>query len=160
MLPTPFALYKHFQGEEGYDFYNAFECDLFGVFNWGPDVVGNKMEFDFNITIFYGLYKGLYLYGVSAKEIYRCYLNNKLDELIHTKYNHPWLKHGQYASGYYKRFCEKNLIIGKTFQRYESDEDDKPYIYKNIAHLYHLECNNPNVVFQRTKETATIMQKK
>lgn len=163
MLPTPFALYKHFEGKKGYEYYRAYERDLFGLYNWGP-TCANVEEIKDNITIFYGLYKGLYNYGVSAKEIYRCYLSNRLDELIHTKYRVPWLDPEVWATGYYKNFCEKNLIIGKTFQRDESDKSDEeaePYIYKNIPRLYHLSHNNnPDIVFLRTKETDVIMQDK
>tara|TARA_Y100000591_G_scaffold280966_1_gene260471 strand:+ start:485 stop:1399 length:915 start_codon:yes stop_codon:yes gene_type:complete len=174
MIPTIFALYKHFNGEEGYEYYNAYALDLFGVLNWGPNYK-NKEEIDDNINMFYGLYKGLYNYGVSAKEIYRCYLSNRLDELIHTKYSLPWLEPGVWASGYYKKFCEKNLVIGETFQRdtsdqsdeesnEESDEETEPYIYKNIPTLYHLEDKHLNVfrqtVFRQTKETDIIMQDK
>jgi hypothetical protein len=160
MIPTPFALYKHFNGEKGYDFYNAFECDLFGVYNWGPNIVNkDKKEWDNNICMFYGLYKGLYLLGVSAKEIYRCYLSNKLDELIHIKYCLPWLEQQQYASEYYKLFCEKKLIIGKTFEKYENNEEYEPYIYKNISPLYHLQDGYIGF-FRQTEETNIIMQNK
>lgn len=140
MIHTPFALYKHFDGVSGYDFYREFECDLFGVYNWGINIE-NKKEWDDNICMFYGLYKGLYLYDVSAKEIYRCYLTNKLDELIHTTYSLQ-------KSGYYKDFCEKNIKIGKTFIEYEGQDKydiNKPLIYKIIVPPYHTYIDkNPN----------------
>lgn len=149
MIPTPFALYKYFDGDETYNNYDSFCNDLFGILNWGP-YTKNKEELNNNITMFYGLYKGLYLQGISAKEIYRCYLNNNLDYLINSKYYHPLLSHGQYASGYYKDYCEKKIYIGKTFLDEDSDEEDyeeseeniKPYIYSNINRQYHLFTND------------------
>tara|TARA_Y100000389_G_scaffold66148_1_gene62264 strand:- start:437 stop:1291 length:855 start_codon:yes stop_codon:yes gene_type:complete len=157
MTLTPVALYKHFDGEEGYTCYRAYACDLFGALNWAHSC--EKDEFDDRIQTCYGVYKGLYLMGVSAKEIYRCYLKNKLDELIHTKYSFN-------QSGYYREFCEKNIVIGNTFltvddgDNQDNEDDNEPYIYTNISPSYHLEDGHGNTVFERTDEFDTCAKNK
>lgn len=160
MTPTPIALYRYFEedGQGGYA-YEAFHCDLFGILNWISDCK-NKDEMEENINMFYGLYKGLYLMGVSAKEIYRCYLKNRLDDLIHIKYS-------IYKSGYYKEFCEKELKIGNTFLNLKSDsesdsesESDEPYIYTNISPPYDLEDGHMEREFELTSESRSYINDK
>ncbi len=153
MTLIPVALYKHFEGEEGYAFCSAYACDLFGIRNW--DHSYEEDEFNDRIKTCYGVYKGLYLMGVSAKEIYRCYLKNRLDTLIHTKYS---LK----QSGHYRTFREKNIVIGNTFLTLDNDDnqDNEPYIYTNISPPYHLEDGHPNVAFEKTDDFVTYAEKK
>lgn len=88
--------------------------------------------------MFLGLYKGLYMMNVSYQEIYRCFLENRLDELIHIKYSLE-------KNIYYEKFCEKNIKIGKTFvEKYNTDKTEetnnnepvicsiqRPYPYNN-----------------------------
>ncbi len=94
MNSTAKALWDHFDNKS--DFHDGIKYDLFGYSN-----IPKRSDEIFNM--FYELYKGLYLMDVTYREIYRCYLNNKLDELIHTKYSYI-------KSGYYKQFCDTNWI--------------------------------------------------
>jgi hypothetical protein len=83
--------------------------------------------------MFLGLFKGLYIMDVHYKEIYRCFLKNKLDDLIHIKYSIN-------KSGYYKEFCEKQIKIGNTFMTEENEEEkekEEPFIYSKIQPPYH-----------------------
>ena len=68
-------------------------------------------------------YKGLYKKGVTAETFHKCYLTNRLDELIHKKYTHK-------KSGYYNKFVEKKIIIGNTYEDLRApedrDDDDEP----------------------------------
>ena len=74
------------------------------------DLFGGNYE---DRNLLYGLYKGLYIMDVTWKEVYRCYLTNNLDKLIHTKYS-------IYPSGYYERFCNNNITIGQTYYNLKS----------------------------------------
>lgn len=121
--------------------------DLFGYMNWTDDMMENEEE---TLSMFIGLYEGLFLLDVSYKEIYRCFLSNKLDELIHTKYSLN-------KSKYYKNFCDKKIIIGKTFlnlneKREELNHENIPEIYTQILPPYHY-----NVSYNTS--TNTICQK-
>jgi len=54
------------------------------------------------------VYLGLVKYkGVSADLLHKCFLANRLDELIHKKFRYN-------KTCYYKMFAEKNLQIGQT----------------------------------------------
>ena len=70
------------------------------------------------IGLISGVYKGLYYKGVTAELFHKCFLANKLDELIHKKYKHN-------SSGYYREFVEKNIIIGNTYNSDLGDSEDK-----------------------------------
>lgn len=61
-----------------------------------------------NMYIIYGIYKTLIIVkGISKQLIEKCYLTNRLDELIHKKHNH-------HKTNYYKYFVKNKIIIGKT----------------------------------------------
>jgi hypothetical protein len=105
-MKTAELLYAYF--EQRGDLTRAVVHDLFGC-NCTPD----------NLSLFLGLYKGLYLMDVSPYEIHRCFTENRLDELIHVKYS---LR----PSNYYKEFCDQNLTIGPTSlgeMEYEDDDE-------------------------------------
>jgi len=109
--------------------------DLFGYKNWTKDMK-LKENRDDTLDMFLGLFKGLYIMDVTYKEIYRCFIENKLDDLIHIKYSIN-------KSDYYREFCEKQIKIGKTFlninknEYSENEEEQIPYIYSKIQPPYH-----------------------
>jgi transposase len=106
------SLYDYFEGTEK-ELQFSVIADLFGYINWTKEMNETK---DDTIAMFLGLYKGLYMMNVSYQEIYRCFLENRLDELIHNKYSLE-------KSTYYEKFCEKNIKIGKTFvEKYNTDK--------------------------------------
>ena len=125
------ALYDYLD-EKG-DLHPSIIIDLCGYGNWNIDMKKNR---DDTLTMFLGLYEGLYIMGVSYKEIYRCFIKNKLDELIHTKYSIN-------KNYYYRIFCEKQIKIGNTFMVEDEDEDDdeEPFIYSQIQPPYHYNSN-------------------
>jgi hypothetical protein len=64
---------------------------------------------DENLSIILGLYQGMIkIKGMNKKEVEKAFKTNQLDKLIHDSYK----VYG--ASGYYKKFCKKNIVIGKT----------------------------------------------
>ena len=91
--------------EHGGEFSNAIIFDLFGLNNWPKDL--NQEASSKRLTLFDGIYKGLYLMNVPAKIIETHRRANKLDDLIHDKYK------GR-ESEYYKKFCEQKVVIGPT----------------------------------------------
>jgi len=122
------ALYDYL--DEKVDFHPSIIIDLFGYNNWSKDMKKNREDL---VTMFLGLYEGLYIMDVSYKEIYRCFTQNKLDELIHTKYSIN-------KSKYYREFYEKKIKIGNTFivQKSENKEpENEPFIYSTIQPPYH-----------------------
>lgn len=122
------ALYDYFEGKGS--LHPGIIGDLFGYLNWSKHMKENKED---TISLFLGIFKGLYYMDVSYKEIYRCFLKNRLDDLIHTKYSIN-------KSGYYKEFCEKRIKIGDTFmidEDEDEDEEQKPFIYSHIQKPYH-----------------------
>jgi hypothetical protein len=80
------------------------------------DYWGKNIDDDEITSIIYGVYKGLYRKGITADLFHKCFLANKLDELIHKKYKHN-------SSGYYREFVKKNIIIGKTYYDLRASED-------------------------------------
>ena len=137
------VLYDYFEGNG--EFCPAFVCDLFGRFNWTTTMNENV---DDTITLFMGLYKGLYLMGVTHTEIHRCFKRNKLDELIHKKYIVR-------KSGYYKDFCERNIKIGKTYcDDSESDNDREPFIFSTIQPLYSFDSPIMNSVYDKVSQIS------
>lgn len=106
------ALYNYF--EQRGQLSNNIIVDLFGYLNWTQKMLNETEEC---IILFVGLYKGLYLMDVTHQEIHRYYLNGKLDELIHNKYSIR-------RSKYYKEFCDKNIIIGKTIMDLEETNEE------------------------------------
>lgn len=143
MQTTSNTLFDNFEGKS--DLHPAIIHDLFGMENF---IGKNEQEFSKQISLFLGLYKGLYFMNVSHQEIHRCFTKNKLDELIHTKYLlHP--------NKYYKVFCENKMKIGNTFivddnksnneaNVYEDENEDyvEPYIYSQIQPPYHFMENS------------------
>jgi hypothetical protein len=126
MSTSPQLLYNYFEGNG--KMYPAIINDLFGYANWTSFMKSNR---DDVLTLFLGLYKGLYLMGITPNEIYRCFLQNKLDDLIHIKYSVT-------SSGYYNVFCGKSvknstdfenqmvgnpIKIGNTFFDLRADDD-------------------------------------
>lgn len=131
-MTSPKALYDYF--EHNREFHPAIIFDLFGYENWTTFMIENKEE---TIQMFIGLFKGLYLMDISHKEIYRCFIKNKLDDLIHIKYS-------MRKNNYYREFCDKQIKIGKTFlvddeneNELEDDKCGEPYIYSIIQPPYH-----------------------
>ena len=62
-----------------------------------------------NIIVILGLYiKMLNSWNIDKDIIEKAFKNNELDKLIHETYN----KHGK--TGYYQKFCNNNIKIGKT----------------------------------------------
>ena len=62
-----------------------------------------------NIIVILGLYiKMLNCWNIHKDIIEKAFKNNELDKLIHETYN----KHGK--TGYYQKFCNNNIKIGKT----------------------------------------------
>ncbi len=47
-------------------------------------------------------------WNINKEVIEQAFKNNELDQLIHDTYK----KHGE--TGYYQKFCSKNIKIGKT----------------------------------------------
>lgn len=109
--------------------------DLFGFQNWTSEMKNNEQE---TLDIFTEVYRGLFMMGVTTEQIMKAFRNDELDNLIHTEYNKS--KTFEYNSGmdgpiklasktgYYKRFCKKNIKIGKNKilndQENELEEDD------------------------------------
>ena len=63
-----------------------------------------------HLSIILGLYQGMIkIKGMDKSIIEKAYKKNELDKLIHESYK----IYG--TSGYYKMFCDKNIIIGKTY---------------------------------------------
>jgi hypothetical protein len=128
------ALYEYFESNEE-EIHPAIIWDLFGELNWTKDMRENDNN---TLAMFVGLYKGLYIMSVSHKEIYRCFLKNKLDDLIHTKYSVPDI----IRSAYYEVFCDKKIKIGDTFiinnDKDNNNDKNEVYIYSTIQPPYHL----------------------
>jgi hypothetical protein len=106
MTTSVHTLYDYFEELES-TLHQAVMIDLFGIFNWTSFM---KSNIDDVVTLFLGLYKGLYLMGVTQKEIYRCFLQNKLDDLIHIKYSVT-------SSRYYDVFCGKSVAHSNDFEK-------------------------------------------
>jgi hypothetical protein len=134
-MTSPKALYDYF--EHNGELHPSIIIDLFGYSNWSILMKENR---DDTLTMFLGLYKGLYNFDVSHKEIYRCFLKNKLDDLIHTKYSIN-------KSSYYREFCEKKIIIGNTFMTEEENKktNEEPFIYSQIQPPYHYNRSNTQI---------------
>ena len=66
-----------------------------------------------HIETILGLYQGMFKCRNMKKSIVeKAYKNNQLDKLIHDSYN----SYGGIAmSGYYRKFCEENIVIGETY---------------------------------------------
>ncbi len=105
MTTSVHKLYYYFEGLD--EIHPAIITDLFGYANWTSFMKSNR---DDVLTLFLGLYKGLYIMGVTQKEIYRCFLQNKLDDLIHIKYSVT-------SSGYYDVFCGKSVTRSNDFEK-------------------------------------------
>ena len=89
---------------------NGILHDLFGINNWPDDVRNNKNKLLDTITMYDGLYKGLWLMEVSVTEIENAQKKNELDKLIITKYTCS-------SSIYFNEYCTTDCKIGKTFYK-------------------------------------------
>lgn len=141
-------LYDYFEGK--CELHTSIVNDLFGYMNWTIIMKQNKTD---TLTMFLGLYKGLYIIDVSYKEIYRCFLKNKLDELIHVKYSIN-------KNVYYAEFYEKNIIIGETFivEDCENNEDyNIPFIYSTIQPPFHFNQSKTQIAEISLKNENTII---
>lgn len=98
MITTAKALYNYFENNDKY-ISNAIKHDLFGLRNCRDEYI---------MLIILGVYRGLYLLNVSHEEIHKCFLENRLDELIHNSYKN---RH----SDYYDDFCRYDIKIGETY---------------------------------------------
>lgn len=133
-MTSPKALYDYF--EHNGELYPSIIFDLFGYGNWTTSMNENKED---TLSMFLELFKGLYIMDVHYKEIYRCFLKNKLDDLINIKYSIN-------KSGYYKKFCEKQIKIGNTFMTEEEEnEKEEPFIYSQIQPPYHFNKSNHKI---------------
>ncbi len=69
----------------------------------------NNASNDEYISIILGLYQGMIkINGMNKDKVEKAFKTNQLDKLIHDAYK----VYG--ATGYYKMFCNKNIVIGKT----------------------------------------------
>ena len=89
------------------------ECCLANVIPSVPvlaDYFGlDNLSNEDNIIVILGLYiKMLNIWNIDKDIIENAFNNNELDKLIHETYN----KHGK--TGYYQKFCNNNIKIGKT----------------------------------------------
>ena len=89
------------------------ECcmlDIFPPFPVIADYFGiDNASNNEHLNIILGLYQGMIkIKGMNKDTVENAYKKNKLDKLIHDSYR----VYG--SSGYYRIFCEKNIIIGKT----------------------------------------------
>ena len=69
------------------------------------DYFGIAYRNEEDMCIVLGLYQGLVKFrGVKSDELHEAFLQNKLDELMHSKYR-------ERKSQYYMMFCERNLSL-------------------------------------------------
>ena len=78
---------------------------------WGRNTSNEEI-----IYLIYNVYYGLYLKGITSGLFHKCFLSNKLDELIHKKYKHK-------SSDYYHEFVKKKISIGNTYYDMRTPED-------------------------------------
>jgi hypothetical protein len=109
-MTTSASLYNIFNNG-GY-ITNGILHDLFGITNWPQEVRNNENKLKETITMYQGIYKGLWLMEVSINEIENAQKKNELDKLIITKYK------GR-SSIYFDEYCKTNCKIGKTFYNYK-----------------------------------------
>ena len=85
-----------------------FDCcikDIYPPINVSVDYFGDTWENDEHESIVLGVYQGLVRRDrVSSDELHRHFLQNTLDDLIHSKYK------GR-ETGYYKKFCNLKLNL-------------------------------------------------
>jgi hypothetical protein len=92
-------------------------CDYWGLNNFDDD---NKYY------AIYGVYAGLYkIKGVTEELLYKCYMQNKLDNLIHIKYRYS-------KSKYYEDFIRLNIKIGNTRLIHPDNEEDIKIMNEDI----------------------------
>tara|TARA_B110000967_G_scaffold1654_1_gene1727 strand:- start:1070 stop:2062 length:993 start_codon:yes stop_codon:yes gene_type:complete len=120
MTTSVHKLYDYFEGQD--EIHPAIIMDLFGYANWTSFMKSNR---DHILTLFWGLYKGLYRMGVTQKEIYRCFLQNKLDDLIHIKYSVT-------SSCYYDVFCGKSVTHPNDFESNDFEDFEKQMVGKPV----------------------------
>jgi L-arabinose isomerase len=79
--------------------------DYFGV-----DIINDENNdlSEKRINTLMGIYKGLFIMGVSTKEIEKHFKSNSLDSLIDEKYS-------QNISKYYQEYKQNNIKIGPTY---------------------------------------------
>lgn len=86
-----------------YDTFPEIPADVLADY-WGKNITDEK-----NKRIIYDVYKDLlYQRGVRRDMFHNCFLENRLDELIHAKNKTT-------PSEQYKKFTEKKIAIGSTF---------------------------------------------
>ena len=86
----------------------AFQQDVFpDDISVLADYWGRHMVNDETMYTIYGVYKGLWLMGVTAKQFHTSFMANSLDALIHSQYKTR-------SSGYYRDFVKDNIVIGRT----------------------------------------------
>jgi hypothetical protein len=142
LMSSAKALYDFFDGKG--ELLPAFLGDLFGYRNWNESMKDRNNR-DETLTMFLGLYKGLYLMEISHKVIHMCFVKNKLDDLIHTSYS---IK----SNGYYREFCDKNIRIGGTFfGEYSECMEPIPHIYAKIQPPYHFyQSKTPELIAEES----------
>ena len=72
------------------------------------DYFGKYINDPENFIIIFGIYQCLVKFkGVDKKLLHKCYLANRLDDLINIKFKHA-------PTGYYKKYINNKIIIGNT----------------------------------------------
>ena len=105
MPKTIDSLYSLFENNNA-QLSNGILADYFGIYNWKNITSDN--DFQENIDLFIGLYKGLYIMNVSKNEIESHFKGNLLDTLMDNKYTNQ-------ESYYYNIYKKNNIRIGQTF---------------------------------------------
>jgi hypothetical protein len=82
--------------------------DYFGVDNINDGSNKNHKLSEKRINTLMGIYKGLFIMGVSTQEIEQHFKSNSLDALIDEKYS-------QNISKYYQEYKQNNIKIGPTY---------------------------------------------
>lgn len=151
MVPSAKKLYDYFDVDENAVIDASIIHDLFGFFNWTPDMKADECN---TISMFIGLYKGLYLMDVTWNEIHRCYSSASLELLLTIKYSQ--LRNKYYNEYMYFKNRGFNIDTYIIDDEDNSDNDDSmiPLIYTTINPPYHLmthhtdnfpDINNTNI---------------
>ena len=71
--------------------------------------ISNREHIDTIWSVYSGMFKCM---EMNKSIVEKAYKNNQLDKLIHDSYK----SYGGIArSGYYRKFCEENIVIGDTY---------------------------------------------
>ena len=103
------------------------------------DYFGNA-ETETDLSIVLGIYQGLLKYkSVDVDYLYQCFLQDKLNELVHAKFKFK-------PTGYYKMFCDRKLDLQSKTIFAKNELQDK-FIELNIYDDDHCPiCNKRGVI--------------